>query len=209
MRSLLQLAGVSAALTLVCLLALDEPLARWIATRETWPQLWNDTIHYLEFPLGIEPYKWTGVWILVLGSIASLAILRLRFMAPAWVLVTLTHLLGRNLSFWVKTLTGRLRPSQWLKAGGGDTFFREGGYSFPSGHVILFSSVLLPLWLIYPRTRPLLAIVAFSMIARVMVNAHFLSDVFGGLAVTAAATWLCAVAVRRALPSQILPPSLR
>lgn len=62
---------------------------------------------------------------------------------------------------------------------------------------------------VYPRARTLLAIVAFVMIVRVLVGAHFVSDVAGGLAAVALFTWLSAHVVRRALPSQIRPASLR
>ena len=195
MRALVLTTAICAALTLLFALTIDEPFARWIATRETHPRFWNETIAYLEYPLGIEPYRWTGVWILCIGSIVSL--LWWRNTAHAWLLVTLVHLLGRNVMFWMKYLTGRLRPADWLQQGG-DAWLRD-GWSFPSGHVILFASIAIPLAVAYPRTRPLLVVVVFSMCARVAVNAHFLSDVFGGLAVTTALTWLCA----RALPSQI------
>jgi membrane-associated phospholipid phosphatase len=170
--------------------------------------VWNEVIGILEYPLGIEPWKWTGICVLVAGSIITLAVTRLRSYATIFLVLTVTHLLSRHASLWVKTATGRLRPSQWLEQGG-DTFWRDGGFSFPSGHVLLFASIVLPLVVIYPRTRPLLAVVAFAMLARLAVNAHFLSDVIGGLAVVAAFTWLSAVVVRGVLPSQILPASLR
>ena len=200
MRALLWTTAIFGVLTLLCALTIDEPFARWIATRETYPKFWNDGIAYLEYPLGIEPYKWAGVWVLCLGSIASLLFWRKQ--AHGWLLVTLVHLLGRNVMFWMKYFTGRLRPSEWLKAGGDGTWLRD-GWSFPSGHAILFASIAIPLAVTYPRTRPLLVVVAFAGCARVAVNAHFLSDVFGGVAVTTAITWLCA------LPSPTRPPSLR
>jgi membrane-associated phospholipid phosphatase len=207
-QRLLPVALVSAIVTALCIVAIDQPLARWLATRETHPDVWNQIISYLEYPLGIEPWKWTGICVLVAASIITLAVPRLRSYAAIFLVITLTHVLARHASLWVKTATGRLRPSQWLKQGG-DTFWRDGGFSFPSGHVLLFASIVLPLVVIYPRTRPLLAIVAFAMVARLAVNAHFVSDVTGGFAVVAALTWLSAVVVRRVLPSQILPVSLR
>jgi membrane-associated phospholipid phosphatase len=200
MRALLWTTAIFGVLTLVCALTLDEPFARWIASHETHPSFWNEAIAYLEYPLGIEPYKWTGVWILCIGSIGSLLFWRKQ--AHGWLLVTLVHLLGRNVMFWTKYLTGRLRPSEWLEAGGGGTWLRD-GWSFPSGHVILFASIAIPVAVSYPRARPLLVVVAFAGCARLAVNAHFLSDVFGGVAVTTAITWLCA------LPSPTRPPSLR
>ncbi len=208
MPRLLHVVLLSASLTALSIVTIDQPLARWLATREVHADAWNQTIAIFEYPLGIEPWKWTGICVLVAASLATLLVPRLRSYASVILIVTLTHLLARNASLWVKTLTGRLRPSQWLRQGG-DTFWRDGGFSFPSGHVLLFASIVLPIVVIYPRTRPLLAIVVFVMIARVMVNAHFVSDVLGGLAVTAAFTWLSAVLVRRALPSQIQPASLR
>ena len=208
LRRLLQVAVISAVLTALCILVLDQPFARWLATRETYPPLWNEPIRVLEYAIAIEPNKWIGVYLLVIGSFATLFMRELRSYAGVIVLVTLTHLLARNASWLVKWLTGRLRPSQWIKAGGDDTFFRD-GFSFPSGHVLLFASIVLPIVVAYPRARPLLAIVAFVMIARVAVNAHFLSDVLAGLAVTALFTWLAALLVRRALPSQSRPASLQ
>lgn len=205
---LLRSALVAGVLTLVCIFVLDQPFARWLLTRETWPAFWDEGIRYLEYPLGIEPYKWTGIWVLVVGTIVTLGITRLRPYAYAFVLITLVHLLSRNLSMWMKFGFGRLRPSQWFVRGG-DTFWRDGGWSFPSGHVILFASILVPLAVVYPRTRPLLVIVLFAMTARVMVHAHFLSDVLGGYALIALLTWLCVRLLRRALPLPIQPASLR
>jgi membrane-associated phospholipid phosphatase len=207
MKHLLPIAAITTLLTIVCIVAFDEPFARWIATRETYPRFWNEVIGYLEYPLGIEPYKWAGVWVLVGGSVLALAITRLRPAAFAFLAVASVHLLDRNLTFWLKVGTGRLRPSEWL-AKGGDIWFRDGGYSFPSGHITLFASIVFPLAVIYPRTRPLLAVVAFAFCARLAVNAHFLSDVLGGVALTALVTWLCVALLRRALPS-LTPPACR
>lgn len=186
---LLPSALVATVLTLLCIFALDQPFARWLATRETWPELWNEGIGLLEYPLGIEPYKWTGVWILCTGTALTLFVRRLRPYAYAFALITIVHLLTRNLTMWMKLGFGRLRPSQWFVKDG-DTFWRD-GFSFPSGHTVLFASILVPLAVVYPRTRPLLAIVLFAMTARVMVSAHFLSDVFAGYGLVALVTWIC------------------
>jgi membrane-associated phospholipid phosphatase len=197
-------------LAALCIVTIDQPFAAWIATRETYADVWNTIIGYLEYPLGIEPNKWIGVYVLVGGAVVTLVVRPLRRHAHIWSLLALSHLLGRNLITWLKPPFGRYRPTEWLKHGAPtDTFFHKAAYSFPSGHVILFASVVLPLALAYPKARPLLVVVVFAMVARVAVNAHFVGDVFGGLALTAAGTWLCAAAVRRALPSQIRPPYLQ
>jgi membrane-associated phospholipid phosphatase len=203
---LVQVSLVTALFAAVAMVAIDQPLARLLATRDTHPAVWNQMIALLEYAIGIAPWKWTGICVLVAASVATLAIGRLRPYAHVVLIVTLTHLLARHASLWVKTATGRLRPTEWL-ARGGDTFWRDGGFSFPSGHVLLFASIVLPLAYLYPRARPLLAIVAFVMIARVAVNAHFVSDVLGALAVTAAFTWLAVAVVSRALRSPSPPAS--
>jgi membrane-associated phospholipid phosphatase len=207
-QRLLYVALVSAILTALCIVTIDQPFARWLATRETYPALWNETIGYLEYPLGIEPWRWAGITVLVAGCVITLAVARLRPYAAVFLIVTLTHVLSRHVSLWVKWLTGRLRPTQWLGAGEVDTFWRD-GFSFPSGHVLLFASIVIPIVALYPRARVLLVFVAFPMLARVMVNAHFISDVLGGLACVALLTWLAARLIRRVLPSQIQPTSLR
>ncbi len=207
---LLQSALVAGVLTLLFIFVIDQPLARWIATRETWPALWDEGIRLLEYPLGIEPYKWTGVWVLVLGSILTLAIPRLKSAAFVFALVTMVHLAGRILMLWLKFGFGRLRPTQWLEAGGqGDTFWQDNAWSFPSGHAMLFASIVVPIAAVYPRTRPLLVIAVFAMTARVMVNAHFVSDVLAGYAVIALLTSAFVRVLQSALPSSKQPASLR
>ena len=186
----------------LCVAFVDAPVARWLATREA-TGAWDAGVMGLEYAIGIEPWKWIGVTILVAGVISSLALPRYRAAAPAWVFVASTHLLARNLMLWGKTLTGRLRPTEWLAHHQGATFFRE-GISFPSGHVILVASLVLPIVIVAPRWRALALAIPFVMCARVAVDAHFISDVFGGLALTALVTWACAVAVER-VPWPTLP----
>lgn len=206
---LLPLAAICAVLSIAGIALIDQPLARFIGSRDTMPAFWDQAIMLLEYPLGIEPYEWTGVWILVTGTIATLAVPRLRSYAFAFALVTLVHLASRNSINWLKLAFGRLRPAKWLATGEGDTFWHSNAWSFPSGHAILFASIVLPIVVAYPRARPLLLIVAFAMTARVMVNAHFASDVLAGLGIVALVTWVCVQVLRRALPSSIQPASLR
>lgn len=210
MKALLYTAAIAGVLAALCIVTIDQPFARWMATRETYPDFWNTTIHYLEYLVGLEPDKWVGVYVTVAGALVTLVVGPLRKYAHLWSLLALSHLLGRNMLVWLKPPFGRYRPTEWLKHGApSDTFFHKAAYSFPSGHVILFASVIFPIVLAYPKARPLLVVVLFAMCARVAVNAHFLGDVFGGLAFTAAGTWACAQLVRRVLPSPIRPPYLQ
>jgi membrane-associated phospholipid phosphatase len=189
-----QLLGLAIASTVIAALGLgflDLPVARWIGAHEQ-SSLWETAVKILEVPAGITPSPWTAPIVLVGGVLLSLAVARWHRHAPSWMYLAIVYLLTRNLMAWGKALTGRYRPSQWLNLGG-DTFGHVGdGVSFPSGHVVAFAGLVLPLALIAPRTRPLLAVVAFIMVARVAVLAHFVSDVFAGLALTAFLAWACA-----------------
>ncbi len=190
---------IATLVTIAAIVTVDEPLARWLATLEVHPAVWDRAVGVIEYAIGIEPWKWLGVTLLVGAVVVTRLVPRFHAHANAWLLVAASHLIARNVTLWAKTFSGRLRPTEWLSAGG-HTFFRDGGISFPSGHVVLVGSLVLPIVVAYPRTRPLLAVVGFVMGARVVVGAHFLSDVSAGLALVAAITWLCAAAIDR-LPS--------
>jgi membrane-associated phospholipid phosphatase len=192
---LLPLAAACAIVTALGIAFVDAPVARWLATRDP-TGVWDAGVMGIEYAIGIEPWKWLGVTILVAGVIGALVVPRFHAAAPAWLFVASTHLVSRNLMLWGKTLTGRLRPTEWLAHHQGATFFRD-GISFPSGHVMLVASLIIPIVIVAPRWRPLAFAIPFVMCARVAVDAHFVSDVFGGLALTALVTWACAAAVRR------------
>lgn len=169
--------------TALAIAALDQPLASWLATLEPSP-LWDRILSGVEIAAGIEPWRWTPVVVLCAGCAAALAVPRLQ--PRAWLYVTFVYLASRNAMLWLKTLTGRYRPTEWL-AHGGATFGHTGdGISFPSGHVVMVAGLIVPIAIVAPRTRPLLAVVVFVMLARLAVNAHFLSDVLGGLALVLA-----------------------
>jgi undecaprenyl-diphosphatase len=187
---LLVLAVVSAMLAALGLLFLDVPLSQWVGAHEQ-SGAWAPIVTVLEYFAGITPWAWTAPVVLCAGVIATLAVARWRPHARAWMYVTVVYLLSRNLMGWGKTLTGRLRPHQWLKLGGA-TFGHFGdGASFPSGHVVVFAGLLIPLAVVAPRTRPLLLVIPFIMLARIAVLAHFASDVLAGLALTALVAWAC------------------
>jgi membrane-associated phospholipid phosphatase len=199
------MAGVAGLLCAIAIVTIDTPAARWIGAHNTWPAVWNGGIELLEYAAGLTPWRLLGMTILLAVALATVLVPRLRPHAPGWFLIAGCNVLG-NLVQLVKPLTGRLRPSEWL-ASGGDSFFR-GGIAFPSGHVIWFACLALPIAVAYPRARgPAFAVIAFVMVARVAVNAHWISDALGGLAVAAAATWLCWRVVVRVAPSLTPPPS--
>ncbi len=189
---------MSAVITALAIVTIDGPVARWLYTRDTWPSLWDRGIAGLEYLAGLEPWKWLGITVLAAGAVVAMIVQRGQ---REWMFVALVHLLTRNAVFWLKFATARLRPYEWIGQGGGHTFFRDGGASFPSGHVGLFASLALPIAMIYPRARiPAIAITAYAMAARVAVDAHFISDVTGALAPACAFTAACSPLIRRPSP---------
>jgi membrane-associated phospholipid phosphatase len=185
-----RLALYLAVATALCIALVDAPVAHWVAAHDTHPAAWSNIVHVLEYAIGIEPSEWIGVIVLVAGALAALV---LRRGVVPWVSVAISHLLARDLTMWMKVAFGRLRPHQWH---GGGTWFHDGS-SFPSGHVTLFASIVLPLVALCPRLRLLLAIPIFAAVARVMASAHFVSDVVGGFALCCAIAALSTELARR------------
>ncbi len=194
-RAVLYAAGASAVLSALCMLAIDKPLARVLGGYEQ-STFWDKAIEMLEWTLGLPFFRLFASVTLVAIMIVTMTVPRWRIHAPTWMVVAGTHVICRFLTVRIKDATGRLRPNEWLKKGGDDTFFRDGGIAFPSGHVVLFASILIPLAIVFPRTRPLLAIVGFVMLARILVNAHYISDTTGAITLVALVAWGLAALVR-------------
>jgi len=192
---LLWVAAISGLLTIVCILFVDQPVARLLAEYEP-AAVWNRGIDALEWGVGLPVFRWLSGVVLVLGMIATVAVPRWRLRAPAWMFLAACHVLSQVSTRYIKEWTGRLRPLEWMKQGGTETFLWEKGISFPSGHVTIFASVVIPFVALFPRWWPLLGVAAFAMIARVAVDAHFLSDVLGGITLVALITWACGWAIR-------------
>ena len=195
-RRLLYVAIASAALTTLCIVTIDRPLARALAEYEP-SALWNRAVELLEWTLGLPFWRFASSVFLVAGMLVTMIVARWRPYAPAWMLVAGTHVIGRFLTVKIKDATGRLRPNEWLATKSDETFWWEDGIAFPSGHVVLFASVVIPLAMIAPRTRPLLAIVAFVMAARIAINAHYVSDTIGAITLVVLVAWLLSVLLRR------------
>jgi membrane-associated phospholipid phosphatase len=195
-RALLIIAAITAVVSVLLIVVIDQPVARWLAQYEPLA-LWDRGIDILEYGILLPVHRLALPIVLVTGMIVTFSVPRLRAQAPAWMLLAGTQLVCRFAMIWCKDGTGRLRPTEWLKRGMPDeTFGWVGGISFPSGHVVLFASLLIPLAVVAPRTRPLLALVGFAMLARLAVNAHFVSDVVAAITLVAVLTWAVSWLVR-------------
>ena len=192
---LLGVAAAGAASTALCIVAIDRPVARTLAAYEP-SALWDRAVEILEWTLALPVWRFASSVALVVGMVVVMSVPRWRHHAQAWMVVAGTHVISRFLTGELKDATGRIRPPAWLAHGGdGETFWRD-GVAFPSGHVVLFASIVIPLAVVAPRTRPLLAIAAYMMAARVAVNAHWVSDAVGAITLVVLVTWALALAVR-------------
>ena len=199
--------------TALAIVALDAPMARLLGHWEP-ASFWGELLTVLEWPALLQlkkrvyligPFELNATrWAFALGlgaiTAISLAVPRFRPAARGWAFVFFTHLIARLAMVELKETTERLRPSEWLAAGGGPTFWVKGGLSFPSGHVTYFLSLLLPAAIVFPRWRkPLLAIVALVAACRIAENAHFASDVTGAVALVCGVCFAVAAALPRSL----------
>lgn len=186
--------------TVAAVLFVDEPIARALAPYEPLA-VWDIGVLILEWAILLPLDKHALPVLLVVAMLAAVSVKKWRGAAPALMTITAVHLLGRLVTNWIKDGTGRFRPLELLKRDiDGTSFGWEGGVAFPSGHVVLFASLVIPILYAVPRTRtfaiPLLAIVAFIAAARIGVNAHWLSDTLGALTLTIGLTYAVAWAVR-------------
>jgi membrane-associated phospholipid phosphatase len=109
------------------------------------------------------------------GVLAAVAV-RLGYMFAA---IALTGLADSVL----KRLIGRIRPSEFGPFAFDPISWRSDYASFPSGHTTNVFATLVAVGLIFPRARPLLWIYALLIAAsRVIVSAHYPSDVLAGAA---------------------------
>lgn len=200
------LALASAAATALAIVTIDQPLARALARYEPLP-IWDAGTEVLEWAILLPVWRFALPVALVAGMLATMLAPRWRIHAPAWIFAAGVHLATRYTVNELKDATGRLRPGAWLARGGDETFGWLGGISFPSGHVVLFTGLAVPLLVLFPRSRVVvglaLAMIVFISAARVGVNAHFVSDALGAITLVAATAWLVGLGVR---PRRASPP---
>lgn len=194
---------VFTAITAVSIAALmmwgDESLARLMrAQREaTWM---NFFASITDFASG---YLWYSV------ALTGLAVAYTRYRSQqlpleaaaftarrrAWIFMIVAMATSGITGVVLKFIIGRDRP-RFLFEDGGASFhplrINTGDSSFPSGHAQSICSAMLALAVIYPPLRPLFLVAAVLVAAsRIIIGAHYASDVLGGvwLAVGAVMYW--------------------
>jgi lipid A 4'-phosphatase len=98
----------------------------------------------------------------------------------------------------LKVICGRARPKLLFA----DDFYgfvwgalRSDYWSFPSGHATTIAALAMAFYLLWPRGLPVYLAVAMLVAAsRVVIDAHYLSDIMAGAALGAATTWAAWIA---------------
>jgi membrane-associated phospholipid phosphatase len=173
---------------------IDEPLARAIdAHARGLEPAWLAATEAFDALSAIDLWRWFVGAVLVGAGLACAATPRLaRHAASLW-FVAVVHLAARLSTTPWKALFARLRPYQWLDAGQPAHTFFAGGIGFPSGHVIYYLSLGLPLALAFPRARLVFVLVpAFLGLTRIGAEQHFLGDTLAAAAWVTFVTWVVA-----------------
>jgi len=126
-------------------------------------------------------------------AVLAMAVARLGYV---FIAVGLPGLVSTVVKRWI----GRVRPSAAGPFAYEPFSWRPEYASFPSGHATTAFAALVAIGIVFPRARPVLWIYALLIAAtRVMVAAHYPSDVIAGAAFGAfGALWVCDwFAVRR------------
>ena len=197
-RQFLFFTAVSLPACALFILFLDQPLALFIHQHFTWAAPFfatltttADTVHkaLMTHVLGLP--------IIFLGLGLAFAIGRYglkRRGATIFLILLLTHEFSMVLANVLKGVVHRLRPEVQFGAGySGSGLWQAGPHndSFPSSHTATYFSLFLPLAVAFPRWRgPLLVLPGLIGIGRLVLGAHYLSDVWFSLWLVVALTFL-------------------
>ena len=114
--------------------------------------------------------------------------------ATLFLILLLTHEFGMVLANVLKGTVHRLRPEVQFGGGyAGTGLWTSGPHndSFPSDHTAVYFSLFWPLALAFPRWRvPLLVLPALIGLGRLVLGAHYLSDVWFSIWLVVALTYL-------------------
>jgi len=93
----------------------------------------------------------------------------------------------------LKVIFGRPRPKLLFSAGTYDFSWlglRPDRWSFPSGHSATIAALMTALWLVWPQHVLFYGLIAMVVaLSRVVVGAHYLSDILAGALIAIVTTW--------------------
>ena len=105
-------------------------------------------------------------------AILGVILLKKKNLFAAWILSFSANL---GIAHFVKTLVAKPRPFQLLEF---KDIANESGFSFPSGHAIVYFAAYPFLAQLFPKHKPvILTVIVFLSLLRVFLNVHYLSDI--------------------------------
>ena len=193
-RWLLSLASTAAAV-LVAYLWLDRPISQFAHVELPQYATFEKLTHIPDvfIPLAVVIFVAVGLLDLsgrVLTKIQATALL-----------CSVSAIIADATKNQLKFVFGRTWPDTWVQNNpslirdgvyGFNPFHGGAGYmSFPSGHLSLTCAVVSVLWIIYPKLRPLCALVVLAVtVGLIGANYHFLSDIIAGGFVGTSTGWM-------------------
>jgi membrane-associated phospholipid phosphatase len=186
---------LSALAVVVCYLWIDRPLALFAHAYSGHRATFARLTHFPDplIPLAATAFVALGLWALAERSFSKLV--------TAASLCSISLLVAELTKNQLKFVFGRLWPDTWVEnnpsfihdSAYSFNFFHGGrGYaSFPSGHTAATCALISVLWIMYPKLRPLYALVVLAVaVGLIGANYHFLSDVIAGGFVGVSIGWM-------------------
>ena len=198
LRQFLLFTAISLPACVVLMLLLDQPLAQFIHGHFAWSAPFFATLT-ATVDAGHEALMThlVGLPIIFLGLGLAFAVGRYGLKkrgATLFLILLLTHEFSMVLANVLKGAVHRLRPEVQFGAGyAGSGLWAEGPHndSFPSYHIAVYFSLFWPLAVAFPRYRgPLLVLPGLIALGRLVLGAHYLSDVWFSLWLVVALTFL-------------------
>ena len=199
--------ALTAAAVVICYLWVDRPLALFAHAHTDHREAFASLTHIPDLlnPLGVIAFVLFGLWVMAGRAMTA--------PAAAGALSSISLIVATATKGELKYAFGRYWPDTWVA--NNPSLIRDGAYgfnpfhggpgyaSFPSGHTAVTCAVISVLWIMFPKLRPLCALlVAAVAVGLIGANYHFLSDVIAGGFVGTSSGWMTVELWRayRALP---------
>ncbi len=181
--------GVSILLIVLAILFLDRPLAEFC--RSFSPAV-HTVFRYVSLLASFPVALGMSLILVALYFIRVYSSRKPRAIQARYLFIAFSTMTAWALAYLFKLLFGRCRPDMLFRyALYGFTWFKT-GYdfnSFPSGHAAIAFGFWMAVAQLKPRLKPVFLIVAALLAAsRVIITAHFLSDVLFGALLAATVT---------------------
>ncbi|WP_426061581.1 phosphatase PAP2 family protein [Hymenobacter sp. B1770] len=198
LRQLLLFTAVTVPACGLCILFLDQPLALFIRANFGWlAPFFGELTSAADAVHDVLMTHFVGIPIvfLLLGAafVVGRYVLR-RPQATLFLILLLTHEFSMVTAKVLKGVVHRLRPEVLFDAGyAGTGLWQSGPHndSFPSTHTAIYFSLFWPLAVAFPRwQKPLLVLPMLIGLGRMVLGAHYLSDVWASIWLVVAFTFL-------------------